>query len=374
MAPPKRYDAIVIGAGQAGGPLAAALARSGRRHGAHRARARRRHLHQRGLHADQDDGRERARRLPRPAGRRTTASRPGRSRVDLARVRERKRAIVEELPRRQPAPDWRRHPGLELICGEARFTGPRTGGGRRPSLRSPTTSSSTPADAPPRPTSKGSTRVAYARLDLDHGARPGARAPAGAGRRLRRARVRPDVPPLRQPGDGRAARAASCCRWRTPTSPTRCSGFCARTASRCCSTPRRSAPAGQATAFGSRSARPRASGRSPARTCCSPPGGSPNTERLDLAVGRRRRPTAKGFITVNDRLETSAPGVYALGDVKGGPAFTHISYDDFRIIRTNLLQGGTARTTDRLVPYTVFIDPQLGRVGLGERDAQTTGP
>ena len=86
----------------------------------------------------------------------------------------------------------------------------------------------------------------------------------------------------------------------------------------------------------------------------------PNTDRLDLAAAGIAT-DAKGFITVNERLETSAPGVYALGDVKGGPAFTHISYDDFRIIRTNLLQGGRACITDRLVPYTVFIDPQLGR-------------
>ena len=60
------------------------------------------------------------------------------------------------------------------------------------------------------------------------------------------------------------------------------------------------------------------------------------------------------------------PGIYALGDVKGGPAFTHISYDDFRILRTNLIEGGNATTTGRLVPYAVFIDPQLGRVGLNE--------
>jgi pyruvate/2-oxoglutarate dehydrogenase complex dihydrolipoamide dehydrogenase (E3) component len=65
--------------------------------------------------------------------------------------------------------------------------------------------------------------------------------------------------------------------------------------------------------------------------------------------------------------------VYALGDVKGGPAFTHISYDDYRVIRTNLLQGGRARVTDRLVPYAVFIDPQLGRIGLSERDARKQG-
>jgi pyruvate/2-oxoglutarate dehydrogenase complex dihydrolipoamide dehydrogenase (E3) component len=76
---------------------------------------------------------------------------------------------------------------------------------------------------------------------------------------------------------------------------------------------------------------------------------------------------------VNERLETTAPGVYALGDVKGGPAFTHISYDDFRIIRTNLLQGGNATTTGRLLPYTVFTDPQLGRIGLTEREARKQG-
>jgi pyruvate/2-oxoglutarate dehydrogenase complex dihydrolipoamide dehydrogenase (E3) component len=101
-------------------------------------------------------------------------------------------------------------------------------------------------------------------------------------------------------------------------------------------------------------------------------GRSPNTETLNLdAAGVR---TEKGgFIAVNERLETSAPGVWALGDVKGGPAFTHISYDDFRIIRTNLLEGGSATTKDRLVPYTVFIDPQLGRVGLSEDEARAAG-
>jgi pyruvate/2-oxoglutarate dehydrogenase complex dihydrolipoamide dehydrogenase (E3) component len=56
-------------------------------------------------------------------------------------------------------------------------------------------------------------------------------------------------------------------------------------------------------------------------------------------------------------LETNVPGIYAWGDVKGGPAFTHISYDDFRILRTNLLHGGNATTMNRLAPYIVFIDP-----------------
>ena len=98
----------------------------------------------------------------------------------------------------------------------------------------------------------------------------------------------------------------------------------------------------------------------------------PNTDRLDLPAAGIAMDD-KGFIAVSPRLETTVPGVYALGDVKGGPAFTHISYDDFRIIRTNLLQGGRACITDRLVPYTVFIDPQFGRVGLNEKDARRQG-
>src|SRR5206468_2830349 len=101
-------------------------------------------------------------------------------------------------------------------------------------------------------------------------------------------------------------------------------------------------------------------------------GRSPNTEALN--PGAAGVVTDKsGFITVNERLETSVPGVYALGDVKGGPAFTHISYDDFRIIRTNVLEGGQASTRDRLVPNTVFIDPQLGRIGLSETEARAQG-
>jgi len=80
-----------------------------------------------------------------------------------------------------------------------------------------------------------------------------------------------------------------------------------------------------------------------------------------------------GYIQVNERLETSAPGIFALGDIKGGPAFTHVSYDDFRIIRANVIEKGNASIAGRLLPYTVFIDPQLGRVGMGETEARKTG-
>ncbi|HKO15272.1 MAG TPA: FAD-dependent oxidoreductase, partial [Gemmatimonadaceae bacterium] len=101
-------------------------------------------------------------------------------------------------------------------------------------------------------------------------------------------------------------------------------------------------------------------------------GRTPNTEDLGLQAAAVEA-DARGYVRVNDRLETSAPGVYAIGDVKGGPAFTHISYDDFRILRTNLLEGGTATTQGRQVPYTVFIDPQLGAIGPTEREVRASG-
>ena len=98
-------------------------------------------------------------------------------------------------------------------------------------------------------------------------------------------------------------------------------------------------------------------------------GRQPNTEDLNLPAAGIET-DQQGNIKVNHKLETNVPGVYALGDVKGGPQFTHISYDDFRIIRTNLLEGGHANTDGRLVPYTVFIDPQLGRIGISETEAK----
>ena len=95
----------------------------------------------------------------------------------------------------------------------------------------------------------------------------------------------------------------------------------------------------------------------------------PNSDTLNLAAAGIEK-DKRGFINVNARLETPVLHIYALGDIKGGPAFTHISYDDFRIIRTNLIENGSATTDGRLVPYTVFTDPQLGRVGLSETEAR----
>ena len=101
-------------------------------------------------------------------------------------------------------------------------------------------------------------------------------------------------------------------------------------------------------------------------------GRTPNSDSLHLdRIGVQT--DEKGNIQVNERLETNVPGIYALGDVKGGPAFTHISYDDFRILRTNLLGHGNATIKERIVPYTIFIDPELGRVGMGEDEARRQG-
>jgi len=99
-------------------------------------------------------------------------------------------------------------------------------------------------------------------------------------------------------------------------------------------------------------------------------GRTANSDTLNLPAAGIKT-DSHGFIVSNDRLETNVSGVYVLGDIKGGPAFTHISYDDFRIIRTNLIEKGDASTATRLVPYTVFIDPQLGRIGMTETEART---
>jgi pyruvate/2-oxoglutarate dehydrogenase complex dihydrolipoamide dehydrogenase (E3) component len=101
-------------------------------------------------------------------------------------------------------------------------------------------------------------------------------------------------------------------------------------------------------------------------------GRTPNSDTLKLAAaGVETDP--KGFIKTNNRLETNVAGVYALGDIKGGPAFTHISYDDFRIIRSNVIEKKNVTIDGRLVPYTCFIDPQIGHVGMNEEDARRQG-
>jgi len=100
-------------------------------------------------------------------------------------------------------------------------------------------------------------------------------------------------------------------------------------------------------------------------------GRRPNSDDLELDKSGVKT-NAKGFIEVNSRLETSVPGIWALGDVKGGPAFTHISYNDFQIVSANLIEGKNLSTEGRLVPYAVFTDPQLGCVGMTEKEARAS--
>lgn len=98
----------------------------------------------------------------------------------------------------------------------------------------------------------------------------------------------------------------------------------------------------------------------------------PNSDRLNLAAAGVEADKA-GFIKVNSKLETNVAGIYAIGDVKGGPAFTHISYDDFRILRENWLNQGSATIDGRIVPNCMYIDPQLATVGINETEARKRG-
>jgi pyruvate/2-oxoglutarate dehydrogenase complex dihydrolipoamide dehydrogenase (E3) component len=97
----------------------------------------------------------------------------------------------------------------------------------------------------------------------------------------------------------------------------------------------------------------------------------PNTAGIGLELAGIEL-NERGYIRVNERLQASAPGVWAIGEVAGSPQFTHVSVDDFRIVRDNMA-GGNRRTSDRLVPYTLFTDPPLAHVGLSEADAQRDG-
>jgi pyruvate/2-oxoglutarate dehydrogenase complex dihydrolipoamide dehydrogenase (E3) component len=101
-------------------------------------------------------------------------------------------------------------------------------------------------------------------------------------------------------------------------------------------------------------------------------GRAPVTKDLDLpAAGVETTP--RGFIKVNDRLETNVSGIWAIGDVSGGPQFTHASLDDFRILRDNVFGNGSRSRSDRYVPSTLFTDPELAHVGLTEKEAVSRG-
>ncbi len=100
-------------------------------------------------------------------------------------------------------------------------------------------------------------------------------------------------------------------------------------------------------------------------------GRTPNTEGIGLELAGVEV-TDGGYIKVNERLETTAPGVWAVGECAGSPKFTHIAFDDFRVVRDNLA-GGHRVTTGRQVPFCIFTDPELARVGLNEMEAKARG-
>src|SRR5690606_11286218 len=101
-------------------------------------------------------------------------------------------------------------------------------------------------------------------------------------------------------------------------------------------------------------------------------GRNPQTQLLNLELAGIKT-DKKGNVLVNKSLETNVPGVYALGDVKGGPAFTHISYNDYTLVYRNLMKGTDYSTVDRPIPYCMFTDPQLGRIGMSEAEAEEKG-
>ncbi|MBD3884848.1 mercuric reductase [Phormidium tenue FACHB-886] len=101
-------------------------------------------------------------------------------------------------------------------------------------------------------------------------------------------------------------------------------------------------------------------------------GRAPTTDLLNLSAAGVAV-DAHGFIPVNDRLETNVPGIWALGDINGGPQYTHVSLDDYRIVKANLIDGSNRSRGDRLVPSCLFTDPELAHVGLTETEAQQQG-
>ena len=101
-------------------------------------------------------------------------------------------------------------------------------------------------------------------------------------------------------------------------------------------------------------------------------GRRPNTDDLGLASAGIET-DARGYITVDDRLQTSVPGVWALGDCNGRGAFTHTAYNDFEIVAANLLDGGDRRVSQRVPGYALYIDPPLGRAGMSDAEAARTG-
>ncbi len=374
MATTTHYDAIVIGAGQAGGPLASALERAGRK------TAIIERVHVGGTCIN--EGCTPTKTMVASARVAYLARRgadygvhTGPITIDLAKVRQRKRDIVESF-RGGSQSRLEATKGLDLLMGEASFTGPKTlevrlnsgetrqfsaetifiNAGERPAQPSipgvenvPTLNSTSIMELDAVPEHLLVVGGGYVGLEfgqmfrrfgsrvtiIQRGSKLLAREDADVAEEVAKIMIEDGIEVLLETKPLQVERTSQ--------------GVIQLTVQ---------TPDGERTLSGSHLLM--AAGR------------VPNTDWLNLdAAGIQT--DKRGYIQVNDKLETNVPGIYALGDIKGPPAFTHISYDDFRIIRTNLLENGDASIRDRLVPYTVFIDPQLGRVGLSESEAKAQG-
>jgi len=369
----ERYDAIVIGSGQAGKPLALSLAQAGRK----TAIVEREHVGGTCVNVGCTPTKTmvasgRVAYLARRAG--DYGVRPNPVQVEMAKVRQRKQAIVESF-RNSGQRQLEKTEGVDLLFGEASFTGPKTvavrmnnGGTRQLTADTIFINTGGRPSSPPVPgldsvPTLDSTSImeldvlpvhllvlggGYIGLEfgqmfrrfgsevtvVQRGKQLLAREDTDVAEEVAKIMREDGIEVLLETQAVRAEQADGAIRLTVRTQT------------------------GERTLSGSH--------------LLVAAGRVPNSDALNLSAAGVKTDKG-GIVQVNERLETNVPGIYALGDVKGGPAFTHISYDDFRIIRTNLLEGGNTTTTGRLVPYTVYIDPQLGRVGLSETEARATG-
>ena len=345
----QHYDSIVVGAGQGGGPLASALARAGRR----TALIEREHVGgtciNYGLHSHQDDGWQRPSCLfGAPCADYGVESGP--VRVDMAEVRRRKRAVVASF-RSGSERQIEETPGLELIRGDARFTGPKALRVDFPDGRLDVTAAQIFLDVgtcPAPPSLSGIDRVvaldSTSIMELETVPEHllvlgGGYVGLEFGQMFRRFGSRVTVVQRGQRLLGREDDDVA----DAIVGILREDGITVLLA-----TEARAVAPGSGGGY-----RPHGKGANGEHVLAgshllTAAGRAPNTDRLALEKTGVET-DEKGYITVDERLATNVPGIYALGDVTGGPAFTHISYDDFRILRTNLIDGGDATTSGRLV-------------------------